>query len=214
MLKLLFCFSSVNLYLSKQVSIPAYNLLQAFRVGSSALSSYVVNPSASRSSFGEPVHLSCVSVQHNVPGRQNAQLEQMWKKYSGSHVLVGSRSVVGHSYGSLINNSYRTVSYQRQKDFDLLNMSAHKFTIPQKAFTPRTLRTEKKSKLVEMPCYNKPRLRNSRSGTPVAGIEKVVDVPPLDIDRESDHLKWLQVQYLSPCFNLCCLLYRVHAVWF
>lgn len=103
---------------------------------------------------------------------------------------------------------------------DLLVTSGHKFTEPQRLFTPRTLKTDRQSRLSQYKYYNPPKTKvkkenqhlngvyPSRSETPVTEdmfdetlmsrdfnrLKQSGTVPTLDISVDADHFKWLKEQ--------------------
>lgn len=96
---------------------------------------------------------------------------------------------------------------------DLMNTQAYRYTEPEKPFTPRTLKTNQKSKLSEFKYYNPPKRRSSVVSRPETPMSESVDlmhetlmsrdmnvmgkpsgVPALDISLDADHLHWLKEQ--------------------
>ncbi|XP_013387246.1 uncharacterized protein LOC106156514 [Lingula anatina] len=108
---------------------------------------------------------------------------------------------------------------RRKQGGDLLDTRGHKFTEPQKPFTPRTLKSTKSSKLTQYKFYNPPpkkQVHKRRGIDPSVRGETPTDtydlmdetlqsrdfsrlrqsgtVPPLDISLDADHMKWLKEQ--------------------
>ncbi|XP_078591130.1 spermatogenesis-associated protein 7 homolog isoform X2 [Branchiostoma floridae x Branchiostoma japonicum] len=109
-------------------------------------------------------------------------------------------------------------------DGDILNTRAHKFRSPDKPFTPRTLnRTGVQSRLSQSKCYNPPRRKKTPKPADNDGRQSVASdlnmsemsytdvppqpaprrrsrqeeesrVPPLDIEKDADHARWVEQQ--------------------
>ncbi|CAH1262266.1 SPATA7 [Branchiostoma lanceolatum] len=108
-------------------------------------------------------------------------------------------------------------------DGDILNTRAHKFRSPDRPFTPRTLnRTGVQSRLAQSKCYNPPRRKKTPKPADNDGRQSVASemnmsemsytdvppqpaprarrqeeesrVPPLDIEKDVDHARWVEQQ--------------------
>ncbi|XP_066281922.1 spermatogenesis-associated protein 7-like isoform X2 [Branchiostoma lanceolatum] len=108
-------------------------------------------------------------------------------------------------------------------DGDILNTRAHKFQSPDRPFTPRTLnRTGVQSRLAQSKCYNPPRRKKAPKPADNDGRQSVASemnmsemsytdvppqpaprarrqeeesrVPPLDIEKDVDHARWVEQQ--------------------
>ncbi|XP_029643026.1 spermatogenesis-associated protein 7 homolog [Octopus sinensis] len=96
---------------------------------------------------------------------QSSRLSSYDDRYSASSNFPPSRQSQAFSSisRSMINSRKSSHLLMKDKPGDVLQSRTHVFTQPEKAFTPRILKTSKKSLLSECKYYNPPRLRKSKA---------------------------------------------------
>ncbi|KAI8505652.1 spermatogenesis-associated protein 7 [Branchiostoma belcheri] len=137
---------------------------------------------------------------------------------TGSVPMATTRGTTNAADQSKVNQLPRNTP-----DGDILNTRAHKFRSPDRPFTPRTLnRTGVQSRLAQSKCYNAPRRKKPPKPADNDGRQSVASdlnmselsytdvppqpaprasrqeeqsrVPPLDIEKDADHARWMEEQ--------------------
>ncbi|XP_019627568.1 PREDICTED: spermatogenesis-associated protein 7-like isoform X2 [Branchiostoma belcheri] len=137
---------------------------------------------------------------------------------TGSVPMATTRGTTNAADQSKVNQLPRNTP-----DGDILNTRAHKFRSPDRPFTPRTLnRTGVQSRLAQSKCYNAPRRKKPPKPADNDGRQSVASdlnmselsytdvppqpaprasrqeeqsrVPPLDIEKDADHARWVEEQ--------------------